>query len=146
MWSWSPEMVHNSYKEVQKSRPAFWFVLLSRSFYCFRRHGYWVIINFSYCFFSQSQILSRKVQACYTFWTMASRIPPSSHIPPTNRNESRSCQDNFIPYPATKIFNIKHPALILGPVPHPAKPILDPLSLSARWGVNRGVSRSLRSH
>ena len=45
------------------SRPVFWFVLLSRSFYCFRWHGYCVITS-SIVFFSQSQILSGNVQAC----------------------------------------------------------------------------------
>ena len=64
------------------------------------------------------------------FWPDWSRVPPliskTSHISPTNRNASRYCQNNFIQYPATKIFHITHPAFILSPIPHPAKPILNP--------------------
>ena len=47
------------------------------------------------------------------------------HIPPTKSNTSRSHQNNFIPYPTTKIFHFPHPALILSPIPYPTKLILD---------------------
>ena len=78
MWIWSPEMVHNSvinrFISWTSSRPVFWFVLLSRSLYCFRWHPR-----------SQSQILYGNVRACSTSWTMTSRIPPSNSKYPTSR-------------------------------------------------------------
>ena len=60
-----------------------------------------------------------------------SRIPPTiselSCIPPIKMSASRSHQDIFIPYPNLSISRIPHPALILFPILHPTKPMLDPL-------------------
>lgn len=53
----------------------------------------------------------------------------TSHRLVYKRYTSRSHQDYFIPYPATKTFHIPHPALIFCPIPHSAKPIMDPLRL-----------------
>ena len=61
-----------------------------------------------------------------------SRILPTfsklSRIPPIEMNASQSRQDMFIPYPALNICRDLHPASILCPIPHPAKPKLHPLN------------------
>ena len=69
----------------------------------------------------------------------------TSRIPTVKNCVSRSREDDFIPRPASNFLCISHPASILSPIPHPAKPMLDPPNCSYDKGKYEEKGRYKRN-